>query len=77
MQRHPDINEHDVRYAFSHIIRSMRRPGDDEPTQYLLVGTTTDGRVIEMLAVIGEQHEWLVYHAMRATRKTLRELDLM
>jgi hypothetical protein len=64
----------------SHSATSSDQGADPEatsPPKYLLVGTTADERVIEMLAVIGEQHEWFVYHAMRATRKTLRELDLM
>ena len=77
MRCHPDISEQDVLYAFQHIIRSMRRSGDHEPTQYLRVGTTSDRRVIEMLAVISEQHEWFVYHAMRVTNKALRELNLL
>jgi hypothetical protein len=32
----------------------MRRPGDDESTRCLLVGTTVNGLVIEMLAIIGK-----------------------
>lgn len=75
--RHPDVSVADVQYAFNHIIRSMRRPGGQEPTQYLAVGNTADGRILEMLAVIGERGEWFVYHAMKATRKSLLELGLI
>ena len=76
MRRHPDISERDVQYAFKHVIRSMRRDGGHEPTQYLLVGTTGDERMIEMLAVMNEENDWFVYHAMTATSATLHELGL-
>ena len=76
MRRHPDISERHVHDAFSHIIRSMRRDGGHEPTQYLLVGTTSDGRMIEMLAIITDGGDWFVYHAMTATNAVLHELGL-
>ena len=76
MRRHPNISEQDVQYAFNHILHSMRRDGGHEPTQYLLVGTTSDGRMIEMLAIITDEGDWYVYHAMAATSSALHELGL-
>ena len=76
MRRHPDISERDVQYAFGHVIRSMRRDGGHESTQYLLVGTTSDGRMIEMLAIITDEGDWFVYHAMTAINAVLHELGL-
>lgn len=77
-RRHPDVTDDDVRYAWSHIVRSMRRDGKAEPTQYLAVGVAPDGCWLEMLAIIDAgRGTWHIYRAMAVQRKALRELGLI
>ena len=74
--RHPDISDKDVVYAWMHDVKSRRRP-KTEPTQYAAVGFDPRGRLLEMCAIYNEgQSVFVVYHAMEATPKMLRELGL-
>lgn len=76
-ERHPDITEQQVRHAWSHIIKSRRRNMVFDPTQYMAIGTDQQGRALEMLAFIDAQRqEWVIYHAMPASRKAMRELNM-
>lgn len=48
-----------------------------DPTQYMAIGTDQQGRALEMLAFIDAQRqEWVIYHAMPASRKAMRELNM-
>ena len=72
---HPDIDQHDVIKAWDNIQKSMRR--NVKPYNYVAVGIDGKGRQLEMLAFLDENSDWIVYHAMRATRKVLRELGVL
>ncbi|MBT1179278.1 hypothetical protein [Bifidobacterium vespertilionis] len=74
-ERHPDITDEDVYSAWIGCIRQRNRPGTR-----IVVGAGYDirGRLLEFTArhIQGDDDWWLVYHAMRCTRKTLKELNL-
>lgn len=75
--RHPDVSDDDVRCAWLNPVRSRRR-NDTEPTQYVTVGIDGHGRFLEMCAVLSADSKgWVVYHAMKATRKVLHEVGLI
>lgn len=73
-QRHPDIDDVDVIYAFENTLRSRCR--DTCPIQWVGVGIDTTGRILEYIAIENEPDGWLVFHAMSATKKVLIEVGL-
>jgi|GEM_PF-910612 len=60
--------------AFEGTLRSRAR--DTDPIQWVGVGTDAQGRLIEYIAVENEPDGWLVFHAMMASTKVLKELGL-
>lgn len=71
-ERHPEISDDDVRFAWSHYsIGAVRVPGERE----VRLGFDTQGRQLEMVGVLTVDG-WLVYHAMTPpSKKTLREVE--
>ncbi|CAM2815969.1 hypothetical protein ACSL103130_03595 [Actinomyces slackii] len=72
--RHPGITPQDVKTAFLGALRSRAR--DTDPVQWVGVGLDGRGRLLEFIAVELDSHEWLVFHAMVATTKVLREIGM-
>lgn len=72
--RHPEVTENDVQTAFESSLRVRAR--DTHPVQWVGVGPDSRGRLIEYIAVEEEPDGWLVFHAMPATKKILREVGL-
>ncbi|AXE37659.1 hypothetical protein JS278_00466 [Acidipropionibacterium virtanenii] len=72
--RHPDVTVADVIEAFESTLRSRAR--DTRPVQWVGVGTDANGRLLEYIAVENEPDGWLVFHAMPATTKVLKEIGL-
>lgn len=60
--------------AFEEALRSRGR--DTDPVQWVGVGMDRKGRLLEFIAVEDEPDGWLVFHAMVATRKVLKEVGL-
>lgn len=79
-ERHPEIEDADVEYAWLHYRHFMPRFGK-EPVQYMAIGFDRHGRALEMLAVINagatmQDSYYLVFHAMRCTRSFMKEMKL-
>lgn len=74
-QRHLDVSNEDVLHAWHYAIKSRSRL-DKDPIQYIAVGVARDGRMLEMCAYKNENDDYVIFHAMTATRKVLRELGL-
>ena len=72
-QRHPDIPPAMVREAWNTTLRGI--PRDTDPVQWVGVGIA-DGKLIEYIAIENDNETWHVFHSMKATRKTLREVGL-
>ncbi|WP_315148788.1 hypothetical protein, partial [Corynebacterium variabile] len=64
----------DVRSAFMSALRSRAR--DTDPVQWVGVGIDGDGRILEFNTVETGDGDWLVFHAMPATKKVLQEIGL-
>lgn len=73
---HPEIGDDDVVAAFTNCLRAMPRQGTDFPPQWVGVGLDGKGRLLQFVAINEGPESWLVFHAMGATTKVLRELGL-
>ena len=60
--------------AFSAALCSRAR--NTEPVQWVGAGLDARGRLLEFIAIETGPDRWLVFHAMVATKKVLRELGL-
>lgn len=62
--RHPeqDITKADAIAAWNNIVRSRPRLGKD-PNEYIAIGIDGRGRAMELVAVMDDEGDWLVYHA--------------
>ena len=75
-ERHPEISEEDVLYAWEGCLKSIPRI-DKDPDEYIAVGVDSSGRMIEMVAKRISTGSFVIYHAFTPpTRKMLRELGL-
>lgn len=74
--QHPGIAGADAIAAFESTLRSAPRAGSGFPPQWLGVGFDSHGRLLQYVAVNSGHDEWLIFHAMEATTKVLRELGL-
>ena len=72
MRRHPEVSEADVVAVWRNRISWPYRPGTD-PLRYLAIGYDDGDRLLEMCAVFDVDH-WVIFHAMPATAKFLREV---
>lgn len=74
-ERHPELTEADVVFAWSNSFRSAPRLKKN-PDEYVSVGFDNKGRLIEMIALRSKHGEWLIYHAKTPpTKKIMAELD--
>ena len=71
--RHPDMSPATVREAWNTTLRSI--PRDTDPVQWVGVGIA-DGKLIEYIAIENNDETWHIFHAMKASKKTLREVGL-
>ncbi|MGO1948609.1 MAG: hypothetical protein ACTH1D_03195 [Mycobacteriaceae bacterium] len=74
MEKRQEITVEDVITAFHGSLRSRAR--DTDPVQWGGVGMDSHGRILEFVAAETADHDWLVFHAMAATKKTLYEVGL-
>ena len=75
-ERHPEISEKDVRDAWAGCIKAVPR-FDRNPNEYIAIGCDSNGRLLEMIAVITDRRDWLVFHAFTPpTHKALKELGM-
>lgn len=73
--KRPEISDDDARSAFESTLRKMPRL-DTEPMQWIGVGFDARGRLLEWVAIENQPGEWLIFHAMPATKKTMIEVEL-
>lgn len=73
---HPEIKDEDVRAAYLNALRSMPREATGFPPQWVGVGVDGHGRLLQFVAVNERPNRWLIFHAMHATTKVLRELGI-
>lgn len=71
--RHPDVTDEDVYAAWISCVKSRVR----ETGETVGAGYDLNGRLLEFVARPATGNaDWIIYHAMRCTRKALRELGL-
>lgn len=74
-RRHPEVAEADAEQAFVGTLRKVLRE-DADPRQWVGVGLDGRGRLLEYVAIETGPDEWLIFHAMSATKKVLHEVGL-
>lgn len=72
----PEIEDADVVAAFTNSLRAVPREGSGFPPQWVGVGLDSKGRLLQFVAINKGIDEWLIFHAMPATTKVLREVGL-
>ena len=75
-ERHPKLNDDDVRSAFLNIFSQAMRT-DDKCEEYMAIGSDARGRLIELVYRVDSEGIAIVYHAFTPpTKKALTELGL-
>ena len=75
-ERHPEVADDQARLAWDNAIALVRREGAED-NLYVAVGFDNNGRLLEVVAIKRQDGTWLIFHAMKATIKTLREVGLV
>lgn len=76
-ERHPEINDDDVKSAFCNIFAQVYR-SKDGAEEYMAIGSDLNGRLLEMVYRLDSQGIAIVYHAFTPpTNKALRELGMI
>ena len=76
-QRHPRIRPRDVAIAWLNRHTMVEREYTD-PTQFVALGWDGKARELEMVAVMNDQDEVLIFHALTPpTHNTLKELGII
>ena len=77
-ERHPDINESDVKIAWKNAPIIIERSGGSLPSAVLVaVGFDARSRLIEMVGAVNRDGVVHIFHAMTPpSKRTLRELGL-
>jgi hypothetical protein len=75
-KRHPHIASDDALAAWHNRIEVARREGWQDDL-YVAVGFDNNQRLLEVVAVKTRDDSWHIFHAMRATKKTLQELRMI
>ncbi|MCL2654379.1 MAG: hypothetical protein FWD65_01585 [Coriobacteriia bacterium] len=74
--RHPEISNDAAVTAWRGAIASARRLESEPANIVVAVGFDKDGRLLEVVAVLLDDGTVYIFHAMKATKKTLIELGL-
>lgn len=72
----PEVEDVDAVTAFANSLRAVPREGTGFPPQWVGVGLDDNGRLLQFVAINEGTDEWLIFHAMPATTKVLREVGL-
>lgn len=72
----PEIGDADVVAAFTNSLRAVPREGSGFPPQWVGVGLDSKGHLSQFVAINAGTDEWLIFHAMPATTKVLRDVGL-
>ncbi|MEG0146981.1 MAG: hypothetical protein RR655_00335 [Raoultibacter sp.] len=75
-ERHPEIDESDVKHAWKSAVKWVRR-AEKSSEEYVVIGVDGKGRILEMVAVETDENSWFVYHAMTPpSHSTFAEVGL-
>lgn len=74
-QKRPALTDDDVIAAFTGTLRKAPRL-DTESTQWVGVGLDGRSRLLQYVAIETGPDEWLIFHAMPATTKVMKEVGL-
>jgi hypothetical protein len=74
-EKHPDMTDIEVIGAWEVRIKTQYRLDGDKP-YILAVGVSPKGRLIAMIA-FDDDGDTVVFHAMRASKKTMDELGML
>ena len=72
--KRPQLSVEEVTAAFEGALLSRAR--ETSPVRWVGVGLDTNGRLLEFIALEDEPDGWLIFHAMSATTKVLKEVGL-
>lgn len=72
--KRPEFADEDVAAAVRGAVRTRWR--DTDPAELVGAGLDPKGRLMQFVAVAEEPGGWLVFHAMPATKRVLREVGL-
>lgn len=70
-ERHPDVTKEDAAHAWEFCIRSMPRLGKN-PDEYVAIGYDASGRLLELIAVRGNDGNWLIIHAQTPPQERVK-----
>lgn len=71
-ERHPELTEDDVRYAWRRSHYEALRPESPNFPEYVWIGFDRRGREVEMVGTLTKRG-WLVYHANTPVSKSVRD----
>ncbi|MDR3037095.1 MAG: DUF4258 domain-containing protein [Coriobacteriales bacterium] len=74
--RHPEISDDEVIAAWNNPVELAKREGAGDEL-WVAAGFDNNGRPLEVVASKSKDGIWLIFHAMKATTKTLTELGLV
>jgi len=72
--RRDRLDDATVRYAASHVVHCRPLDEEDVPRRWLMIGTDTAGRLLELVVLIYDDGYELVIHAMKARPQYLDEI---
>ena len=74
-ERRDKVSDEDASQAFARSIANLPRL-DTQPMQWLGAGFDGNGRLLQYVAVEEAGGDWLIIHAMPATKQVLKDLGL-
>ncbi len=70
-ERHPDITKEDAIHAWRFCIKSMPRL-EKEPEEHVGIGYDASGRLLEVVAIRGNNGAWLIKHAQTPPQERIK-----
>ncbi|MCL2403845.1 MAG: hypothetical protein FWC86_06440 [Coriobacteriia bacterium] len=74
-RKRPEIENVDAIAAWRNAI-AVKQRRHSQPVQHIAAGADTKGRMLQVLAVEFGKNDLLIYHAMKLTASTRKELGL-
>jgi hypothetical protein len=74
-ERHPQLTQADIESAWAARLKTQFRLDGDK--EYMVaIGMSATGKLLQMIAFT-DNEDTVIFHAMKATKKTLSELDMI
>jgi hypothetical protein len=74
-KKHPELTNDEVLSAWESRVKTQFRLSS-EKAYMVAVGVSSNGKLIEMLA-FDDEDDTVIFHALKATKKILNELDML